>query len=400
MVDPDKHMRFSGLVKKTHLLSTTVFVGFVAAHGGCTPVTCPPGYQGPFDNRDRWLFPGADFDWVCVPPPGPPPEAPDLSASPFSPRDTPGPRDRNAVAMSAVIVESCIHDILTPELNVNSRIDAIYSVSMKSGVERAIAKRTECLSSSENGQGCDRVRNCLGIAITPNDPRFAEGCTESIAMHRRVSPSGTIYNDWFNCRAMNGGTDNWSIYLECYSGATPRCDFPRKTCTSDTPPSCENDTPTTCEYSEEEDAFFTYKRPGCAKSATCVMEGDTPFCTGTGPACAETFATPEYAQVDFRSGIACEDATTLRTCVNGHEERIDCTKIGQTFTCIGGSRPHCGVDFQCGYDGQYPTPTCDGTKITVCNAGVPHTIDCRSLGFETCDPERGVCGNKPTTTQN
>lgn len=399
MVDPDKHMRFSGLVKKTHLLSATFFVGFVVAHGGCTPATCPPGYEGPIDNREGQVDPNSDAPYYCLKfgSPAPPPEAPELGKYAHVFPDSPGPRDRNAVAISSVLIESCIHELLNPEFNVNARIDAFYNTTMRSALERAVGDKMTCLSTSEAGVGCERVRNCMGIAITVDEPRFAEGCSDYTAMRRRFAPSGTIYNDWFYCLALRVDGSQ----LHCHETPFPRCDTWRNKCDPAAFPSCDSNWPHVCEYSPEDNEFFVYERsPSCSQKTTCVIDGATPMCTGTGPSCTETFAIPGDVHLDFRAGIACDDATTLRACVNGHEQAIDCTQLGQGFTCIDGTRPHCGVDFQCGYEGQYPKPTCDGTKIIICNAGQVQSIDCRSLGFETCDPERGVCGNKPATTQN
>lgn len=397
MVDQDKHMRFTRLVKSTRWLLALLLVGFVTAQGGCELPPCPAGTIGPFDNRDGQVNPNNDADYYCFkvgsssPPPEPPYLGADLSHAYV---DQEGPRDRNAVAISAIVVESCIHDLLIPEFNVNTRIDAIYNTTMKSAIERTMAQETECLSKANSGRGCERVIHCLGIATTPDEPAFVEGCTGDTAMRRRVSPSGTVHNDWFYCPAMNLGDSNHSLYLECYSTPYPRCDTSRKTCTSDSFSSCESNTPRICEYSEQDGESFTHVDvPVCAHKTVCTVDGDKPFCTGAGPACSTTFARPgaENVHLDFRGGVACEDESTLRACVNGHETSIDCTTLGQTFKCIGGSQPHCGADFQCDYEGLFPMPTCDGPFITVCNGGAFKTIDCRTLGFETCDPERGVC---------
>lgn len=394
MVDQDKHMRFTRIVKTTCSLATLFPLGFVAIHAGCdVPLPpCPPGTEGPYDNREGQFNPDSDADYYCLKNSGPP-QPPYLGQDHGHGVGEDGPRDLNITVNGAIIIESCIHDVLIPEFNINTRLDALYNTTMKSAVERAIAKRVIRLSSSQIGRGCDRVNRALGIAITPDDPRFAEGCAEGTAMRRRISPSGMVYNDWFYCPGLNVGTPNFSAYLECYSAPHARCDTSRKSCTVDAYPTCDF-SPLTCEYSEEEGESFTYDDPApCYPDAVCTLENGVAFCTGPGPACTTTFARPgaENVNLDFRAGIACENETTLRACINGHEGLIDCTKLGQSFKCIGGSQPHCGVDFQCDYEGSFPLPTCDGPFITVCNAGLPKTVDCRSLGFETCDPERGIC---------
>lgn len=165
-------------------------------------------------------------------------------------------------------------------------------------------------------------------------------------------------------------------------------------------PYCDKTYPRSCEYSPEKDAFISYGHLGCILAGmTCEMHDNVAACTGAGPACDVRLPNNGEYLRDFRAGIACDDDTTLRACVNGHEDTLDCTSVGVGLKCIGGSRPHCGADFQCNYDGSNPLPTCDGTLIHVCNSGVPMTFDCVKLGFETCDPERGVCKPKQVEVQ-
>ncbi|MDI1451701.1 hypothetical protein [Polyangium sp. 6x1] len=81
--------------------------------------------------------------------------------------------------------------------------------------------------------------------------------------------------------------------------------------------------------------------------------------------------------------------------MNGHEQLVDCTAQGQGFSCIGGSRPRCGLDFQCdeyqSLNQDFGRPICDGPELFICNSGVRMWIDCRSLGFEKCDPTLRIC---------
>ena len=386
MVDPDKHMRFSGLVKKTHLLSATVFVGFVAAHGGCTPVTCPPGYEGPLDNREGQVDPNSDAAYYCFditpPPPPPPPPPPDLGG--MKPPDPPGPKDRDAVAKAALFVHSCIPGLF-PDFNVNGHIDATYSAIMRASVERVILERVNCFKDKTNG--CDAVRECLGIEYTRGDPGVAAGCSDGVSLYRDNS-----VNEWVNCTGLG---------LDCWNGAYLMCGLPTTPCNEAEPPSCTADgVPQRCMFFTDELGALAEVEPSCATyGLACAADADKAFCTGTGPACDKKFRTGGNFLADFRAGIACENETTLRACVNGHEQLVDCTKQGQEFRCIGGSRPRCGFDFQCDQRDIYAPinedrlmeATCEGSLINLCNSGVRTTIDCKSLGFNTCDPFWRTC---------
>ncbi len=403
MVDPDKHMRFSGLVKKTHLLSATVFVGFVVvADGGCTPVTCPPGYEGPLDNREGQVDPNSDAAYYCfdiTPPPPPPP--PDLGG--IKPPDPKGPKDRDAVLRAAVFIESCeptFMDNLVP--SANAHIDATYSAVLVSPLKQAMLERVNCFKDKTNG--CDAVRECLGVTTTLDDPGVPSACMDGVAVTRQTS-----HNDWANCAGLG---------LECIGDVfEPPCVPPWKTCDvkADGPHCGDDGKPRNCIAPYKDGPAFSFDETSCAdyglacavdlKSAMCLGPGPAclgAYCTGFGPVCDDTFQ--DYSAqilVDFRAGIACENETTLRACVNGHEQLVDCTAQGEGFRCFGGLRPKCAYDFQCEQvdpthvsEVHFLRPTCDGTLLTLCNSGVWTTIDCTSLGFKTCDPVRGVCTNK------
>ncbi len=359
----------------------------VGVHAGCDVPRCSPDEHGPYDNRDRTMFPSLDQDWICISDRQPPvpPEPPPLGQLMNYFPDKNGPKGMLAVANAAIFVESCVHDALTPEFNINSRIEAIYNSAMASAFEREVARRLGCLSSVDSGYGCDRVTQCIGVAVLPDEPKFAEQCFGSKAMRRRTLASGEIVNDWFLC---NGAG------LQCYPTPHPWCGESTSSCAMAPAPAwCNDNVPINCEYIPEEENSYGYyhERPCAVVGETCIVENGRAFCQSTGTACIPAFPPKGDVRYDLRSGIECVDTQTLRACVSGVERLIDCAALGQGFSCLGGSRPHCGADFQCNYDGSDAPPTCEGTLIHVCNAGVPMTFDCAKFGFETCDPERGVC---------
>lgn len=369
---------------RVHRISALGLVTFaVVVHAGCDAPTCPPGATGPVDNRDRKAYPNNDSDWVCV---HLPPEIPVPDLGGDKPVDPPGPKDMEAVAKAAVFVESCIPKVIYSDGNVNARIDSIYSSVQSWSVHRAISDRVNCFNEKTNG--CDAVRECLGIVITGNLFKYWQGCQDGIGMRRVGVAPDPISNYWMNCAG---------IGLECFPENKDRCGVPREECDYTTELSfcTEDGSRRNCNFSFDEGKGFRYLSPSCAKfGLTCEVGPAGAMCTGAGAAC-DAQSTDDLI-ADYGVGIGCNDSNTLRACVNGHEQFVDCSAIAKGFQCIGGSRPHCGADFQCNYDRSNPKPTCNGTLLEVCNGGVRTTIDCAELGFEACDAKRGVC--QPRTT--
>lgn len=366
----------------------------VVMHAGCAESQCPAGSVGPYDNRDRVMFPHTDEDWICLNrlEPVAPPEPPDLGG--IKPADPPGPRDRDAVARAAIFIESCdpmFTDTLVP--SINAHIDATYSAIPSSPDHRAILERVNCFKDKTNG--CDALRECLGIVKKLGDPGVVPGCVDGIGMEHNDWDNN--WTKWTNCAGLG---------LECYELWGFWCGPPRVSCDQelDVPTCLTGESPRNCRNHYAGGPTFAYEEGSCADyGVTCIANGSEASCTGLGPTCKETFV--DYSEsyfVDFRAGIACENELTLRACVNGHEQLVDCTAQGEGFRCIGGSRPRCGYDFQCDQvdwqsipDIHFQSATCEGSSITVCNSGVWTTIDCKTLGFETCDSKRGVCKSKP-----
>lgn len=373
------------------VVHSTLLVAFAMfMHAGCesAPPPCPQGYNGPYDNRDGEFFPEAPHEWLCLHKPAPveKPPYPDLGGD--KPMDPPGPKDMDAVAKAAVFVETCMGSWIDWPPNVNRRIDEFYSIVSQSTVAQAISERVQCFQDKANG--CDAIRECLGVATELREIGgtvlcSADGIGRSMFSNETpTSDANTWYNLWFNCPGLG---------LECIDRSRYLCDLPREECPDGFAPYCtENNEPRYCGpipfYSSEP---HTMPHPSCTKvGLTCRTDAETAFCAGSGPSCAWT--PKDQVSADFGEGISCEDTNTLRACVNGYEEIIDCSTVAKGFYCIDGSRPHCGADYQCNYDRSHPLPTCNGTILEICNGGVRTQIDCQSLGFETCDPIRGLCG--------
>jgi hypothetical protein len=352
----------------------------VVVHAGCGTPRCPPNSTGPYDNRDRTQFPNTDQDWICIKDPEPLP-IPELGGD--KPIDLPGAKGMEAVAKAAIFVETCLRNTPYNSANVNERVDRLYRTIYGRSVQRAIADRVNCFKDKTNG--CNAVLECLGILSLPDDPRYVEGCYEGIAMTRTDFPPFDIRNVWTNCTGLG---------LDCRDGA---CVIPRESCNHETEkPFCTDDgAPRNCDYDGPQDAYLRALVPHCSTfGLACSVDADYARCTGAGPSCnmTENF----YDDLaEFHNGIECVDSTILRACVNGHEHLVNCATLGDGFKCIGGSRPQCGADFQCDYDGWTLSTSCVDNFIEVCNGGVLMSFDCTALGFDSCYGPLGACVVEP-----
>ena len=359
------------------------FLGLAAfafmMHAGCTP-TCPIESVAPYDNRDRKAFPNIDQDWVCIKPREPLP-IPELGGD--KPVDVPGPKNMEAVAKAAIFLDTCLRNTSYASTNINERIDRLYRTIYARSSQRAIAERIDCFKDKTNG--CDAVEECLGIVALPDDPRYAEGCYGHIAMARTDWPPSDIRNVWTNCTGLG---------LECRDGA---CVIPREPCDHTTEmPFCTDDgAPRNCEYDGPQDAFYRALFPSCSRfGLECSANTAYAECEGAGPECTPTvFLTEDI--INYHNGIECVDSNVLRACVNGREQLVNCASLGEGFKCIGGSKPQCGADFQCDYEGWTLSTSCVDNFVEVCNAGVVMTFDCTALGFDSCYGPLGACVAKP-----
>jgi len=175
--------------------------------------------------------------------------------------------------------------------------------------------------------------------------------------------------------------------------------------------SCRDGEPTFCssnDTSADASDGTVSLGPMCADFGLECGVGDPrkiAVCRGGGGACEGDGVSGVPLPIGaFIGGMSCA-GNTLTACVNGGATQIDCSKVGVGFTCqTMASQPtepaqvmFCGLASECdprpnGSDvldlGIQP-PTCDGTKLVVCNAGRLDSIDCTTLGFTGCNA--GAC---------
>jgi hypothetical protein len=146
--------------------------------------------------------------------------------------------------------------------------------------------------------------------------------------------------------------------------------------------------PLTCDHG------LVHHGPDCAALG---LRCDAGACHGQGEQCKSDPPESEY-RVDY-VGISCE-ADVLHACVAGASHDLDCTALAPGSSCreVEGIR-FCGLGAECvpgnqlGYEQTGTAIACEGTVLSFCNAGRIDRIDCRDLGFESCDAanQRGSC---------
>jgi hypothetical protein len=85
--------------------------------------------------------------------------------------------------------------------------------------------------------------------------------------------------------------------------------------------------------------------------------------------------------------------------MNDREHVFDCGTLGVGFTCqtMTGTNFRCGLAAECSVSADHTT--CDGDDVVVCNAGRTDRVNCKSLGFDGCDPDVGFCFPSPASTR-
>lgn len=372
---------------------------------GCSPED-PCAGKGPFDAYVDWkgdvtfctgVGTGSESPTPPSPPTPPtPPPPPDVSK--YQPPDPPGPKDPEAVIRTAIFAQSCGLAMYDQKGQTINHVPPLaYYVHDRDPASQSYLDRTGCFKDKANA--CDAVRECWGhayryrdLTLEPYPGGYTQAC-ESGVMHLIYGSTASNPNtleSWKNCRARG---------LECYDDDGIYCEAARTPCEpnrTDDPPCTTDDRPFGCEPIGP-DGWYFEKRVCSDFGLTCNQNSwpRFPDCVGTGAACElpSKWWYYDWYTYDYRIGaIACESETTLRSCVGTAEQLIDCGSLGLGFKCIPGETPYCGLASECNAD----TPiTCDGDSIVVCNAGKIQKVDCKSLGFETCDLD--VLGCAPNT---
>lgn len=283
----------------------------------------------------------------------------------FTGKDPAGAKDPGDALKAAVILGSCVPD------------DGIVRNLIRMYTERGrtedvvLTEFTKCLASA--GGGCKAVEACLGVTID-------------------VAPAGCMASCAGNTLTVCG--DGMKFTADC-AKFDLQCSTTEANCVSKTPgpacdfgtfmESCKNGAPLVCGSANTEQPG-----PSCGDfGLTCAVDmNGFAACVGAGAACMPTSTTGR--EIDFSQGISCNGAK-LNTCMNGFAHEVDCGTIVNGFTCqTVGMTSFCGQAAECAPDSSVKA-TCEGDNVVLCNAGRMDKVDCKSLGFVTCNAKFGTC---------
>ena len=391
------------------LVSWCVLILGLSGPGCSTP--CEEQGVPLYDNRDHKAYPNGD-DWICVtldgipidgtllkePPPPPPPPAPppppDVSGE--HPADPPGPKDPDAVVEAAIILNSCFADLNYYKPKINKNISQIYFDVDRYWSTRALFQRVGCFKDKANG--CDAMRECIGMVEQLNgkpemniapDPIAGKACADGTSYYHDefyIGDGNTPYSSdtWINCDGLGSECKEYNGQSYCATIPFLECD------PATVKEACQDDRPYRCDGPYVDGKYYAYQEPKCSDYGMTCGSRD---CVGTGASCVTPLGdewSADTSYFSYKAGTACESATVLRACVGTNESLVDCTTLGQGFTCIPGPIAHCGFASEC--DDKTPV-TCEGDSLVLCDAGRVRKVDCKSLGFTRCisNTQGGAC---------
>jgi hypothetical protein len=285
--------------------------------------------------------------------------------------------DADVIARAAAVFGSCWPDDGVPRVasqlwsaNIGARRNYYLNVV-----------QARCLADARCG--CAAVEHCLGYQVLTG---LAAGCQSSCEGERFTAcgagvdlPEGSGFG--IDCARVGQRCQLSGI---CVDGVGSSCD-------GSEPPVCRPGArPLYC----DDDALR--EGPDCAALGLGCADG---HCEGTGAACTNEQRARE--EIVAFEGISCQ-AGTLEACVAGKRASLACAEQGPGFDCqLVEGVPFCGLASEClpaevGGSYNYPTPSCDGTRLSFCNAGRLETLDCASLGFSGCQIGAGNYGCTPS----
>jgi len=287
---------------------------------------------------------------------------------PPTPVDPAGPRDPDITAKAAVFMGSCIWDD-----GIQRSLTRLYERAFGIGEpEQSFYNRTHCFEDKANG--CQAAADCLGVTVDRAGPcasscqgSLYEACDDSTHWLIQCSRVGLTCDEEGCGRPLTGAACDVMSYQDvCQDGAPNICGNRGQVLAG---------------------AVCTDFGLECGPSPDWTG-GDSVGCRGTGADCDTSSFSP--VSISWEEGLSCDDSTTLRLCVSGGEHLLDCSTVGQGFSCqTTSTAAFCGLGSEC--DPQGMDTSCDGNSVVVCNAGREDRIDCTALGFSGCDAQHGVC---------
>lgn len=290
-----------------------------------------------------------------------------FAACPENDDDGPSTSVRDQRIRAAAVIGSCL-----PDDGVQRNLASLlYDARPYDGlvdIDAALA----CLAKSTDG--CAALERCTGVTFSI-DEQCQSGCDgqrltscDDAAKFELDCPSGTT------CNAEEGA---------CSPNTGAECDF-------DTfEDRCDGTRPIGCNGGRE--AAYG----DCADAGLVCVDDGSVYCAGTGAACSADTLSP------YIEGFigTCSDAATLSACVGNKLHSVTCADIDPEYAChTSGGVSFCGLAAECNPLDSESEPTCDDSKILVCDAGQRTPVDCATLGFTGCveASDGGTCTPSPT----
>lgn len=276
--------------------------------------------------------------------------------------------DAAVIARAAAVLSSC-----------SNSDDGVARIATELWSSHLVARKfwylyvTQARCLSEARCGCEAMDHCLGFRM---ETGVAPGCQSSC--------NGEVFR---GCGQGADLADGYAIDIDC-AKVGQHC-HPTAICVEDAQTTCDDSEPAVCRDGARPlfcENGALHEGPDCAGLGLGCADG---VCQGTGEACTSQ---PDFGEneVHLDEGVSCRGGI-LQACVDGKRASLPCAEQGPGFNCqsVNGVT-FCGLASECvpGELGGYtfdPEPTCDGTRMTFCNAGKLETIDCAELGFTGCE---------------
>lgn len=220
-----------------------------------------------------------------------------------------------------------------------------------------------CLAAATD---CEGVERCIfGTTMGCTLPSATAFCADNHADHCL----GTV-NSGEDCSQPGALRDGAGTCTHTSTGNVI-CGF--GTCDPTGTPQCDGGVALTCDGG-------ILNRWTCPKNTTCAATSDStgdPSCVGSGAPCTSNRC----------------DGSDLQFCLHGGEVRLPCHEMQVPSICAANTQGtlECAPNPDLACDPLHHADHCDGPRIVYCD-GDQRTVDCRFLGFSSCESVGEVVG--------
>lgn len=222
------------------------------------------------------------------------------------------------------------------------------------------------IACAKGATSCDAYVKCADFDV-PCTGSAQPTCNGNVAV-RCSTPGANYMPRTFDCSLL-GGT--------CVSGD---CVYPAAgSCADSSTASCNGNTRVWCRPAMG-GGYTTLEDP-CPAGTTCFAQGDTAFCQSL-KSCAAI-------------GSSCDGETAvICTNLDGElfEARSDCSRVNRTCAVDSRGVARCVPKAtECTPPAGGTSGTCNGTSVQVCIEGSLNSIDCTTLGKQSCGGSPATC---------